>query len=76
MFKFFSAIGTVLYETRFGNFSDKKDPEIATFINAVQDMFLSTEKVVFFPPKVTKLLFRKWYDMHWNAWDIIFEKGK
>ena len=71
-----SAIGTVLYEQRFGNFNDVRDPESDAFIKAVNNMFISTGIIAFAPPAIAKIFFKKYYDMHWEGWNLIFATGK
>ena len=65
----------VLYEKRFGNFNDIRDPESDAFIQAVNDMFITTGTVAFTPPAIAKIFFRKDYDRHWNSWDLIMSRG-
>lgn len=69
-------IGTVLYETRFGSFAGDRDPAIAEFIEAVHGIFRSTEKVIYFPSIIAKIVIPKWFKMHDNAWRTIFSTGK
>jgi len=69
------AIGTVLYETRFGGLSEDRDPEIESFIEAVHNLFLSTNYVFYLPRKLNHLFLSKWQKMHDNAWFVIFREG-
>jgi len=68
-------IGVVLYETRFGNFEEKIDPEISEFIEAVHQLFLTTSKVVFLPVKINRIVIPKIQKAHENAWESIFRVG-
>ncbi|KAK2163913.1 hypothetical protein LSH36_72g04020 [Paralvinella palmiformis] len=70
------SIGTVLYETRFGGLSEDRDPEIESFIEAVHNLFLSTNYVFYLPRKLNHLFLSKWQKMHDNAWFVIFREGR
>ena len=65
-----------MYETRFGNFEEKIDPEISEFIEAVHQLFLTTSKVVFLPVKINRIVIPKIQKAHENAWESIFRVGK
>ena len=70
-----AAIGTVLYEKRFGNFNDIRDPESDAFIQAVRDMFVTTGTVANMPKLVAKVFMNKDFNRHYESWDIIFARG-
>lgn len=65
-------IGTVLYETRFGGMSENRLPETTLFVKAVQDLFLATPIVNYFPMKVNQIFLRKWQKSHDDSWEILF----
>lgn len=70
------AIGTVLYETRFGGMSENRLPETTLFVKAVQDLFLATPIVNYFPMKVNQIFLRKWQKLHDDSWEILFRTSK
>jgi len=77
LFNFFcSAICTVLYEIRLGGFSDQRSPLITKFIYAVQGVFSSTLSVVFFPPAINNIFFRKAQKLHDDSWSTIFATSR
>lgn len=65
-------ICTVLYEIRLGGLSDHRDPMIAKFIDAVQNLFLSTQQVFYLPTSLNRIFFRKAQKMHDESWSTIF----
>ena len=70
------AIGTVLYERRFGGLLDTRDPEINRFIRAVHGVFQSTEKVIYFPKWLGSILIPKYQKMHDESWQIVFDTSE
>ncbi|XP_064600374.1 1,25-dihydroxyvitamin D(3) 24-hydroxylase, mitochondrial-like isoform X3 [Liolophura sinensis] len=70
------AVGTVLYERRFGGLSDHRDPEMERFIKAVADMFQLTAELFLTPLWLVKYLQRKKYKKQLEAWDILFKTAK
>lgn len=68
-------IGTVLYERRFGGFALERAQETSEFINAVQDVFRTTEKIFAFPLWLAKYISPASYKAHVKAWRTIFATG-
>lgn len=66
----------MLYETRFGGLSDKRLPKITQFIEAVQNIFTTTEFLSYLPVKINRLVFRKWQKLDDESWGVIFETSK
>lgn len=69
------AVGTVLYERRFGGLSDHRDVEMERFIKAVADMFQLTAQLFLIPMWLVKYLQREKYKRQLEDWDILFKTG-
>ena len=72
----FADIGTALYETRFGGLTENRQPEMSRFSDAVQDIFITTEKLFYLPVKLNRIVFPKLQKLHEKSWEIIYSTSK
>ena len=73
---FIAAIGTVLYETRFGGLQDNRQPEMQEFIKAVRAIFETTENLIMLPRWLNKIIVPGKLKRHEDSWDVIFRVGR
>jgi len=69
-------VGTVLYEIRFGGLSETRQPEMSRFIDAVQNIFITTIKLLYLPVKINRIIFPKLQKLHEDSWETAFRITK
>lgn len=65
-------ITNVLFEIRLGALSDQRSEETTKFIEAVQGVFLSTQRIFYTTPSFNRIFFRKWQLLHDESWNTVF----
>lgn len=70
-----AAIGTVLFETRFGTFSKSPSVEAAKFIEAVDKLFKVLLKVFFIPVWIDKFYRLKSIQEFYDCMDVLYNFG-
>ncbi|XP_067686115.1 1,25-dihydroxyvitamin D(3) 24-hydroxylase, mitochondrial-like [Haliotis asinina] len=70
------SISMVLYEKRMGCLSDNRSAKITEFIQATHAMTDMTNKLIFFPPKFSKLFRRKDWKTFTGSMDTLFRIAK
>ena len=69
---FVTAVGTVLFETRFGSFSKSPSFEAAKFIDAVEKLFKVFLKVFVFPIWIDKIYRVKPIQEFYDCMDVLY----
>lgn len=75
MFFHTAAVGTVLFETRFGTFGKSPSPEAAKFIEAVGKMFNLILKVYVIPLWIDKFYRPKSFQEFYDCMDVMYDFG-
>ncbi|XP_046357535.2 1,25-dihydroxyvitamin D(3) 24-hydroxylase, mitochondrial-like [Haliotis rufescens] len=70
------SICTVLYEKRMGCLSDNRSATTTEFIEATHAMGETTNKLIFFPPKFSKMFRRKDWKRFTGSMDTVFRIAK
>ncbi|XP_067666926.1 1,25-dihydroxyvitamin D(3) 24-hydroxylase, mitochondrial-like [Haliotis asinina] len=63
------SIARILYEKRLGCLSDERSEDTQVFIQSSHDIFETTRKIIFLPPKAARILRPFSYRKHISAWD-------
>lgn len=71
----FTAIGTVLFETRFGCFAKSPSVEAAKFIQTVEDLFHLFLKVFLIPVWIDKFYRLKGIQQFYDCMDVMYNFG-
>ncbi|KAL3846796.1 hypothetical protein ACJMK2_017752 [Sinanodonta woodiana] len=68
--------GQVFYGRRFGGFTDDRIAESTRFIDAVMGFFETTEELMFIPPKVARIFWKKSWQRHLDVSATVFTLGR
>ncbi|KAK3605589.1 hypothetical protein CHS0354_005896 [Potamilus streckersoni] len=68
--------GQVFYGRRLGSFTDDRITESKQFIDAVMGFFETTEELMFVPPKVARIFWKKSWKRHLDTSATIFTLGR
>ncbi|XP_071105203.1 1,25-dihydroxyvitamin D(3) 24-hydroxylase, mitochondrial-like [Haliotis cracherodii] len=63
------SIARILYEKRLGCLSDNRSEDTQAFIQSSHDIFETTRKIFFLPPKLARIFMPRTYKQHDAAWD-------